>query len=191
MIKYVLAVLALFIPASLVQPAGANSASVKDTIRSGQYIILIRHALAPGMGDPDAFKIGDCSTQRNLSREGREQARRIGQRLRTMGVKNGLVYTSQWCRCMETATLMRAGKITELPALNSFFGKPEAGEAQMQALRDWLAKQSFRRPLVLVTHQVNITAFTDVFPESGEAVVMRRGKDGSLTLAGTIKTEAP
>ena len=85
-------------------------------LRQGRAVALIRHAIAPGLGDPSGFRIGDCTTQRNLSQEGRDQARRIGEFFREKGVKETSVYSSQWCRCSETARLLasRTRKRTDL-----------------------------------------------------------------------------
>ena len=101
--------------------AHADSDILTDQLKDGGYILMIRHALAPGTGDPVNFKIGDCSTQRNLDDRGRAQARSIGERLRSSGIAKARVYSSQWCRCLETAELINLGSATPLPALNSFF----------------------------------------------------------------------
>ena len=146
-------------------------------------VLLLRHALAPGMGDPSNFSLGDCSTQRNLSDAGRQQAREIGDALRVQGVESAKVYTSQWCRCVETAELLGFGKVTELPALNSFFQRREDREPNLQALREFLAKQVKSEELViLVTHQVTITAMTDVFPASGAGVLLQLDEDGAYSI---------
>jgi 8-oxo-(d)GTP phosphatase len=152
-------------------------------------VALIRHAMAPGTGDPPNFALRDCSTQRNLSDEGRDQAYRIGLRFRANGMAAAQVFSSQWCRCLETASLLGLGEVQELPTLNSFFGNGEREQAQTQALKKWLAGQHLKQPLVLVTHHVNIIALTGVYPASGEIVFLRRDDKGSFTTAGTIKTD--
>ena len=171
------------------QMLAAKDAGANTTLRSGQHIILIRHALAPGMGDPGNFRLRDCTTQRNLSQSGRDQARRIGAKLRRYGLENARIFSSQWCRCLETAKLLGLGKVRELPALNSFFGRPSREKPQMRALREWLSKQSLDTPVVLVTHQVNITALSDIFPQSGEAIVMRRTSKGEWSLVDRLQTK--
>ena len=160
-----------------------------DALRSGGHFALIRHAVAPGTGDPSHFSLHDCTTQRNLSEEGRSQAAKIGQRLRANGLRKARVYSSQWCRCLDTARLIGMGKVDELPVLNSFFQHNERQSSQNQALKKWLAGQSLDEPLLLVTHQVNITAISSIYPSSGEIVVMRRAKNGKLSVVGTLKTE--
>ncbi len=153
----------------------------------------MRHALAPGVGDPPGFALGRCNTQRNLSDEGRAQARRIGQAFRARGVVVGAVWSSQWCRTAETAELAfirspvqspvhGAGQAklqrVDQPAFNSFFGDASAAPEQTRAATVLL--KAWRGPgvLVVVTHQVNITALTGVVPASGEAVVVQPTDQG-------------
>lgn len=175
----------------LASPAAAadREAALWAALGSGGHVALLRHAVAPGMGDPPEFVLGDCATQRNLSDEGRAQAERIGARFRANGIAAARVLSSQWCRCLETARGLGLGPVAELPALNSFFAAPERGEAQTRELREWLAGQDLAGAVVLVTHQVNITALTGVYPRSGELVVARRTDTGELAAAGTIETE--
>ena len=160
-----------------------------EKLRAGTHFAMLRHALAPGFGDPENFTLGDCATQRNLSDEGREQARRIGERFRDNAIVSVDVYSSQWCRCRETAELLGLGEVSDLPALNSFFQRYEREEGQMRELGQWLAGQDYSSPLLLVTHQVNITSLTGVFPQSGELVVVRRSDNGDFSVAGTIRTD--
>lgn len=141
-------------------------------------IVLFRHALAPGTGDPPHFRLGDCATQRNLSAEGRAQARRLGERLRARGIRIGAVRTSQWCRTRETAELAFPGQVAEAPAFNSFFGDAANSAPQSAAARAELAAWRGPGVLVVVTHQVNITALTGVYPASGEGVVLRADGEG-------------
>ena len=110
----------------------AGQGEIIERLKAGGHILMVRHALAPGTGDPPNFKIGDCSTQRNLDEAGRDQARNIGDWLRTNGVSSARVYSSQWCRCIETAKLMELGPVEELPALNSFYERTQDREAEPQ-----------------------------------------------------------
>ena len=137
-------------------------------------VVLYRHAEAPGTGDPPNFRLGDCRTQRNLSEQGRAQARQLGERLRARGVPVGAVWSSQWCRTRETADLAFPAQRQDEPAFNSFFGEgtPQA-EQQTALARSRLVRWRGPGVLVVVTHQVNITALTGVFPASGEGVVLR------------------
>ena len=160
-----------------------------SALRSGEHFALLRHATAPGTGDPPGFMLGDCSTQRNLSAKGREQAALIGKRFRVNGIDTAQVYSSQWCRSLDTAAQLGLGPVRELPSLNSFFQRQGAREPQMRRLREWLATQNLNQPLVLVTHQVNITALTGIYPASGEVVVLHRSENGEFTIVGTLETE--
>lgn len=154
-------------------------------LKTNGTVILIRHALAPGTGDPANFNLNNCATQRNLSEQGRAQARSIGAELRNRGIKIKQVLSSQWCRCLETAKLMNVGLVKPEPVLNSFFQDRSSAKAQTEALRQIIARhrqdQGF---LVMVTHQVNITALTDIFPSSGGIVVVRGKADGSVQVLG-------
>lgn len=153
---------------------GAAETDLRQLVGKTDHVIMLRHARAPGVGDPANFRLGNCSTQRNLSKAGREQAARVGKRLRDAGLATTTVYSSQWCRCLETARLMAVGPVVELPALNSFFRTPELEQKHGRALRVWIAAADLTRPVVLVTHQVNITALTGIFPAEGEMIVLRR-----------------
>jgi phosphohistidine phosphatase SixA len=157
-------------------------------LKSGEHVALLRHAIAPGTGDPPQFELGQCATQRNLSEEGRDQAEKIGHRFHEQGIDSAQVYSSQWCRCLETAKLLGLGPVEELAALNSFFQKYERRESQTRMLFEWIVRHNLDRPIVLVTHQVNITALTGIYPASGELVIVHRSSTGDITTIGSIKT---
>jgi phosphohistidine phosphatase SixA len=161
-----------------------------DLLKSGGHVALIRHARAPGFGDPPGFRLADCATQRNLSDEGREQARRIGQAFRDNGVAVDNVLSSEWCRCLETAALLGLGPVERFPALNSFFEMRENRDPQMKILVPWVRDARPEGVFVLVTHQVVISALTGEGAGSGEIVVVRpRGDtpgDGTIEVLGTI-----
>lgn len=149
-------------------------------------IVLFRHALAPGGGDPPGFTLEDCRTQRNLNEAGRAQARRIGAEFKQRRIEVSAVWSSQWCRARDTADLAFPGQRVDQSAFNSFFNEPalatKATHEAQQALSAW------RGPgvLVVVTHQVNITALTDIVPSSGEGIVLKPSANGLLVL-GRIK----
>lgn len=161
-----------------------------DLLKSGGHVALIRHARAPGFGDPPGFRLDDCATQRNLSDEGREQTRRIGQTFRDNGVAVDKVLSSEWCRCLETAALLGLGPVERFPALNSFFEIRENRDPQMKILVPWVRDARPEGVFVLVTHQVVIRALTGVGAGSGEIVVVRpRGDtsgDSALEVLGSI-----
>jgi broad specificity phosphatase PhoE len=168
--------------------AEPDEAALWAALRDGGHVALIRHALAPGTGDPPGFRVDDCSTQRNLSPEGRAQAQTIGARFRSNGIERAAVFSSQWCRCLDTAREMALGEVTPFPGLNSFFAGQGDEAVQTRAVRALIAERmGDARPLVLVTHQVNITALAGVFPAAGEIIVMRVEGD-ALSLAGRIRT---
>jgi len=190
-LRQVLTALAAMTVIWLALPAGliADTRATWKALQSEDHFAIMRHAIAPGTGDPANFKIGDCSTQRNLSQEGRRQAVAIGRRFRSNGMEKARVLSSQWCRCLETAKLLALGPVEPLSALNSFFQQFEQETQQTEQLKAWLDKQDFAEPLVLVTHQVNITALINVFPASGEMVVVRRSAIGAYRVVGRIKTQ--
>lgn len=169
-----------FVPvhAQLPSPVQAR-ADLPDILRAGACVVMLRHAQTdPGLGDPADFRIGQCSTQRNLSEAGRAQARRIGQWFEAQGLQARAVQSSAWCRCRETAELAGFGVATHsvLPALGSTFSDGSSQEQQTAALRTLLSRLPAGRFDVWVTHQVNISALTGVSPAMGEAVVL--GLDG-------------
>lgn len=167
--------------------APADSDILIDQIKNGGYILMIRHALAPGTGDPSNFQIGDCSTQRNLDDRGRAQASSIGEWLRSSGIEKARVYSSQWCRCLETAELMNLGPVTPLPALNSFYDRPQDREPNLKALRNFLSKQAADSELlILVTHYVTISGITGEAVSSGEGIVLRIKDGGSYDVIGKL-----
>ena len=147
---------------------------------------VMRHALAPGTGDPARFELGECATQRNLDARGRAQARAIGEALRARGIGFDAVLSSRWCRCLDTAGEMAVGEVRPYPPLDSFFRNRAEGPAQTAALRAFLAARPEDERLMLVTHQVNITALTGVFPASGEIVVIDVSPQGAVEVLGTI-----
>ena len=172
---------------------GANGsawaeASAWAILRRPRTFALIRHATAPGTNDPAGFRVDDCATQRNLSAEGRAQAVRIGDLFRANGIVAADVYSSQWCRCLDTASLMGLGEVRPQPLLNSFFQDRTREAGQIEALRRWIGQLDLAKPTAFVTHQVVVTALSQVFPGSGEIVAMQRGADGRLSVQGRLPT---
>ena len=165
--------------------AGADDWGALDSPRA---IALMRHALAPGTGDPHNFQLGDCTTQRNLDRQGRDQARKVGERLRARGVTFDAVWTSQWCRCRETAALLNMGASEEVPALNSFFTDWSLRGPQTAEMISRIAGTQDKR-LLLVSHQVNINALTGVAPRSGEIIVVEMRDGERLEVTGRIMVD--
>ncbi len=169
--------------------SGARAEEVEAAwaaLRTGGHIAMMRHASAPGTGDPAGFRLEDCTTQRNLSVAGRAEAEAIGAALRARGVTVNDVYSSRWCRCLDTARLLQLGKVVPFSPLDSFFNRPEQEAPQLAALRVWLSKPRPGGNAVLVTHQVVVTALSGIFPRSGEIVVAKPLADGSLSVVGRI-----
>jgi phosphohistidine phosphatase SixA len=152
-------------------------------------VVLFRHATAPGVGDPAGFKLDDCATQRNLSEQGRAEARRLGALFREKKIQVGAVLTSQWCRTRETARLAFGDELPrDEPLFNSFFSQSTAQrEAQTARARDLIARWKGPGTLVVVTHQVNITALTGIGAASAEGVVLRPVAGGEARVVGTIE----
>ncbi|WMS44353.1 histidine phosphatase family protein [Acuticoccus sp. MNP-M23] len=171
-------------------PAAASEAAWQALSRPGA-VAMMRHALAPGTGDPAGFDVADCTTQRNLDARGRAQARAIGDLFRANGIDNANVLSSAWCRSLETARLLDLGPVETLPALNSFFANRADRAPQTEALRSYLAKAPDAPLRILVTHQVNISALTGEFTRSGEMVVLQVAQDGTLDVTGAIAVPVP
>ena len=160
-----------------------------DMLRSGGNIVLIRHAqTVPGFGDPPGFRLNDCNSQRYLSADGRAQSRRMGDRFRTEKIPIGPVLSSEWCRCYETAELA-FGKYKLWPPLNSFFEDYSTHEDQTQAVFKHIETFAGESNLILVTHQVNITALTGKTVSQGEAVVVRHDPERGFLVWGNIGFE--
>lgn len=167
-------------------PAPQAAADGWEALRQPGAVGLMRHAIAPGTGDPPGFRLGDCATQRNLDARGRAQARAAGAAIRARGIEIEGVFTSRWCRARETAELLALGQVEDLPALDSFFAERGRRDAQTAALAAFIAAQPTGARLILVTHQVNITALTGRVPRSGEIVVVHRLPGGGVEVAGSI-----
>ncbi len=163
---------------------GLAQANDWDAFSAPGAIAIMRHALAPGTGDPPELTIGDCSTQRNLDDRGRAQARAIGAALRERGIRFDAVLSSQWCRTLETAELLGLGQVTEAPPLNPFFRDRSTRNAQTAETRELIAGTAGRT--MLVTHQVNISALAGQSTQSGEVLVIRLMDDGAEVLGSVM-----
>ena len=149
--------------------ARSEIVTVKKSISAN--IIFLRHALAPGVGDPLAFIKEDCSTQRNLNNEGRLQARLIGDYLRQSNIRFSEILTSEWCRCIDTAKELDIGKWKTFSGLNSFFQGHEKKYLVVNKLRKKIKSLKSSDFVLFVTHQVVITEITGEVPRSGEMVL--------------------
>lgn len=184
-----IALAALTLSAALLGGRAAEATEALQRLAEPRSHAILRHAIAPGTGDPPGFTLGDCATQRNLDDRGRAQARAIGAAIRDAGVKVDQVLTSQWCRSAETAALLDLAPVREEAALNSFFADRSTEPAQTEALHRLLAALPAEETAVLVSHQVNITALTGIYPRSGEVVILRVAEDGGIETIGRFLVE--
>lgn len=164
----------------------ANDQKLIDALKQGEAFAIMRHAQAPGTGDPSNFKLEDCTTQRNLSQEGRDQARQLGARLKSAGIASAKVYTSAWCRVSETAELLGLGPVEKLKHLNSFIRDDDGGQQHIKEFDAWLKAVPLSPPLILVTHQTNLTSLTGAMPRSSEMFIVKRKSDGSFEVLGAL-----
>lgn len=159
----------------------AAFANLASPMTDGQHILLMRHADAPGFSDPAGHRLDQCSTQRNLGEFGKKQAERTGQWLSQQGIESAKVFSSPWCRCIDTATLLKKGSVTIDPALGSFFENMGQANQKTEALRQLVQKslkQFPKTPIIMVSHHVNIEAFTGVVLGSGDMVLVKIGPNG-------------
>ena len=159
---------------------------ILDSLNEGKKLIFIRHALAPGNGDPDNFLINDCSTQRNLSKKGINQSVKIGDFFKNNKIKIDQVLSSEWCRCKDTAKYAFEN-FTTFNALNSFYDeKFSANETkQINDLKKFIKNWDSDKNLVFVTHYVVISSILNVGSSSGEIIIT----DKNLNIIGSITTK--
>ena len=145
---------------------------VLKNLKNGGNLIFIRHAYAPGGGDPDNFDINDCSTQRNLNQEGRKQAKHIGNYFKKNLIPIDKVISSEWCRCKETAQIAFK-KFETKEFLNSFFSEKFSKNKtkQIKDLKRYINKWDSNKNLVFITHYVVISEVINYAPSSGEIVI--------------------
>jgi phosphohistidine phosphatase SixA len=159
----------------------AAVANLASPMTDGQHILLMRHADAPGFSDPAGHRLDQCSTQRNLGEFGKKQAERTGQWLSQQGIESAKVFSSPWCRCVDTATLLKKGPVIVDPSLGSFFENMGQANQQTERLRQLVQKslkQFPKTPIIMVSHHVNIEAFTGVVLGSGDMVLVKIGSNG-------------
>jgi broad specificity phosphatase PhoE len=176
----------------LVLPAANADEPLWNLLERGGQVLFLRHALTtPGVGDPPEFRLADCNTQRNLSEEGRIQARQIGEALQRRKVTAQEVLASPWCRCIETARLALGGSRIWEP-LSNLFGRQEAAADQVKALRARIGAWRGNGNLVLVSHGSTAFALTGAQPAMGEMLVLTPVGPDAFKLAGRLAvTDAP
>jgi len=146
---------------------------ILDYLKEGKKIIFIRHAIAPGNGDPDNFKINDCKTQRNLSKDGIKQSKKIGLFFEKNKIKIDKILSSEWCRCKDTAKIAFKNFET-FDALNSFYDEKFASneEIQIKNLKKYIKSWESDKNLILVTHFVVISSILNMGTSSGEMIIV-------------------
>ena len=181
--KFLRFFLIIFISLTTTVKADLNKKLINQ-LEEGGKLIFIRHAYAPGSGDPDNFNLNDCSTQRNLSKEGQRQAKYIGEFFRNNKVKIDKVLSSEWCRSKETAKIAFKNFSTN-NFLNSFYSSKFAKnkDKQVKALKEYIKKFKSDKNLVLVTHYVLISEILNYGPSSGEIVVSNK----NLNIIGSLE----
>ncbi|MDB9877505.1 histidine phosphatase family protein [Amylibacter sp.] len=156
-----LTIFLIFGLSNFVTRAHADNNSIQEIINNiDANVIFLRHALAPGIGDPTNFKIGDCSTQRNLNQVGITQAVLIGKQLKENSIQFDKVYSSYWCRCYQTASLLDIGLVHKFSGLNSIFQNFVPRKETLKKLEQKLFELPSSSLVIFVTHQVNIQAIT-------------------------------
>lgn len=169
----------------LLGPAAQADEGLWKLVAGGGHVLFVRHAeTTPGVGDPAGFRLEDCATQRNLSAEGRAQARRLGAELKRRGVPVGEVLSSPWCRCRETAQLA-FGRSKDWDALANLFGRSGEADMQVRALRPRIAAHAGTDNLVLVSHGSTALALTGEHPGMGELLVLKP-QPGGFRVAGRL-----
>ena len=183
--KFFKFILIIFISSTSFIKADLNKNLIKH-LEDGGKLIFIRHAYAPGSGDPNNFNLNDCSTQRNLNVDGRKQAQEIGEFFRENKIKIYKVLSSEWCRCKETANIAFKDFSTN-NFLNSFYSSKYAKnkDKQVKALNNYVKKFKSNKNLIFVTHYVLISEVLNYNPSSGEIVV----SDKNFNIVGTIKID--
>jgi len=164
--------------------AFSHASDLSDKLQSPDYVLLMRHTRAPGIGDPANYVLDDCKTQRNLSAEGRQQALRIGDWLKKQNIQTADVQSSAWCRCKNTAELLNFHGFEVEPSLASFFDEMQKANERTQALQQFISKKlktKGDKALILVTHHVNIHAFMGENIASGEMVLAKVDSNGKMT----------
>ena len=182
--KKIISLLFIFISLVFSNQAFSNDDLIQS-LKEGGKIIFIRHAYAPGGGDPDNFDVNDCSTQRNLNNEGISQSKLIGEFFVKNKIQIDQVLSSEWCRCKDTAKYAFKNFKT-FNALNSFFSSKFAQneDKQIKDLKNFIQNWKSEKNLVLVTHYVVISSMLNMAVGSGEIVITNNDYD----VIGTIET---
>ncbi|HVL36085.1 MAG TPA: histidine phosphatase family protein [Burkholderiales bacterium] len=182
----ILSLTALVLAAAAAPSAAAGEDDLWNLLNDGGQVVLLRHGPTDPMPGRKAISLQDCSTQRNLSDEGRDQARRIGEAFRLHRIPVDQVLASPWCRCVETAGLAFGGADIE-PALGNLYGRASERPQRVRELKALVSEVRESGNLVLVSHSATILALTGIAPAPGEAVVITPLGDGRFAVAGRLE----
>jgi phosphohistidine phosphatase SixA len=156
-------------------------ANLTQDLSDGRHVLLMRHADAPGYGDPKGYQLDQCATQRNLGEAGKKQSQIIGKWLKSQGISNARIFSSPWCRCLDTAKLLDLGPVITAPELGSFFDDMSLEKEQTRNLEKLIKTQlglQTKTPIIMVTHHVNIQAYTDKVVNVGDMVLVKVDQNG-------------
>ena len=178
--KKILIFIIIFLPIN-----SFSSEKIINSLKNGKKVVFIRHAIAPGNGDPDNFDILDCSTQRNLNEKGRDQSKKIGEFFRSNKILFDKVLSSEWCRCKDTG-IIAFGDIETFSALNSFYDArfSKNKDKQINQLKEYIKNWDGKKNLILITHYVVILEILGLGITSGEIIITNK----NFELIGNIKT---
>lgn len=168
--------------------AGADESAAWAALRKDGAVALVRHGEAPGVGDPQDWKLEDCSTQRNLNDAGRAQARALGARLKAERIPVARLLASPWCRTLETARLLGVGTVQPEPTFSNAFVLSERSAELSAGARALIAKWRGPGVLLVVTHGANIAALTGRNPATAELMVVSAAADGTLREIAAVQT---
>ena len=178
--KKILIFIIIFLPIN-----SFSSEKIINSLKNGKKVVFIRHAIAPGNGDPDNFDISDCSTQRNLNEKGRDQSKKIGEFFSSNKILFDKVLSSEWCRCKDTG-IIAFGDIETFSALNSFYDArfSKNKDKQIKQLKEYIKNWDGKKNLILITHYVVILEILGLGVTSGEIIITNK----YFELIGNIKT---
>jgi phosphohistidine phosphatase SixA len=180
------AVLAVVLLLLSVRPAAAADETTWKRLAGGGQAVLIRHAITtPGVGDPPGMRLAECSTQRNLTDEGRAHARRVGEAFRSRKIPVDRVMSSPWCRCLETARLA-FGPPEVWTALSNLFDRPQNRTEQVAQMQTFIGGLRRSGNVVLVSHGSTISALTGINPDPAEMVVLTPQGGTRFTVVGRL-----
>ncbi len=184
-----LTLLAALLLMAQLEPAKAEADAALKALAEDEAVLILRHAqTVPGTGDPPGFRLDDCSTQRNLSARGRDQAKQLGAALRAAGIEQARVLSSPWCRAQETAELLGLGPVDTWPVIASIWNDRITNPDRTEELRVFILNWEGPGPLILVSHGINVSRLLNRSPTQGGGFVLQQDPDapGGFTILGAL-----